>query len=223
MSKRNPVGGGSSGASQPAAPSSKRPMRKRKAEVGNSSGAFQPDAPSSKQRHSAASLSIAPGGGASQPVAPGGGASQPARSRKSAETLMEAIRKFGRPPKRNGTASKKEQKLAVGLIHAKRGGHLSDEHKAELAAMKEKEQEVQAENNGKKPLMVVIGEFGKLPKRIRTASKKEQKLVMRVCNAKRAGKLSAGEEAELAARGEKDSELAAMSGNDCAMRDVRDF
>ena len=36
-------------------------------------------------------------------------------------------------------------------------------------------------------------------------------------------KLSAGEEAELAARGEKDSELAAMSRNDCAMRDVRDF
>ena len=36
-------------------------------------------------------------------------------------------------------------------------------------------------------------------------------------------KLSAGEEAELAARGEKDSELAAMSRNDCAMRDVRDL
>ena len=36
-------------------------------------------------------------------------------------------------------------------------------------------------------------------------------------------KLSAGEEAELAARGEKDSDLAAMSRNDCAMRDVRDL
>ena len=46
---------------------------------------------------------------------------------------------------------------------------------------------------------------------------------MRVCNAKRAGKLNAEKEAELAARGEKDSELAAMSGNDCAMRDVREF
>ena len=115
MSKWNPVGGDSSGASQPAAPSSKRSMRKRKAEVGNSSGPFQPDAPSSKQRHRAASLSTAPGGGASQPVAPGGGASQPAESRESAENLMEAIRKFGRLPKRNRTASEEEQKLTVRL------------------------------------------------------------------------------------------------------------
>ena len=36
-------------------------------------------------------------------------------------------------------------------------------------------------------------------------------------------KLSAGEEAELAARGEKDSELAAMSRNECAMRGVREL
>ena len=46
---------------------------------------------------------------------------------------------------------------------------------------------------------------------------------MRVCDAKRAGKLSAEEEAELAARGEKDSELAAMSRNECAMRGVREL
>ena len=74
---------------------------------------------------SAASQPAAPGGGASQPVAPGGGASQPAGSRKSAETLMEAIRKFGRLPKRSRTASEEEQKLAVRLKNAKRGGHLT--------------------------------------------------------------------------------------------------
>ena len=145
MTKWNPVGGGSSGASQPAAPSSKRSMTKRKAEVGNSSGAFQPDAPSSKQRRSAASLSVAPGGGASQPGAPGGGASQPTESQESAETLMEEIRKFGRLPKRSRTASKRELKLAVRLMHARGGGQLSDEHEAELAAMEEKEQAEQAE------------------------------------------------------------------------------
>ena len=140
MSKWNPVGGDSSGASQPAAPSSKRSMRKRKAEVGNSSGPFQPDAPSSKQRHRAASLSTAPGGGASQPVAPGGGASQPAESRESAETLMEAIRKLGRVPKERSESLEEERKLAVRLRKARYKGNLSEEHKAELAAMKEQEQ-----------------------------------------------------------------------------------
>ena len=93
---------------------------------------------------------------------------------------MEAIRKFGRLPKRSRTASKKEQKLAVRLMNAKRGGHLSDEHKAELAAMKEQEQEPQAEKNGKKSLMLEIGELGRLPKRNRTASEEEQKLTVRL-------------------------------------------
>ena len=170
MSKWNPVGGDSSGASQPAAPSSKRSMRKRKAEVGNSSGAFQPDAPSFKQRHSASSLSMAPGGGASQVVAPGGGASQPvapieSRRRPRFETLMEAIREFGRLPKRR-TASKKEKNLAVRLMHARGGGQLSDEHEAELAAMEEKEQAEQAEKKVMDSLMEEIRKLGRLPKGI---------------------------------------------------------
>ena len=70
---------------------------------------------------------------------------------------------------------------------------------------------------------VVGGDSSGASQHAAPSSQKEQKLAMRVCNAKRAGKLSAGEEAELAARGEKDSELAAMSRNDCAMRDVRDL
>ena len=45
--------------------------------------------------------------------------------------------------------------------------------------------------------MLEMREFGRLPKRNRTASEKEQKLAMRLCDAKRAGKLSAEEEAEL--------------------------
>ena len=86
------------------------------------------------------------------------------------DSFMEEIRKLGRLPKRNRTASKKEQKLAVGLKNAKRGCHLNDEHKAELAAMKKKEQEVQAEKNGKKSLMGDIGEFGRMQKKIKTAA-----------------------------------------------------
>ena len=98
-----------------------------------------------KQRHSASSLSMAPGGGASQVVAPGGGAWQPvapieSRRRPRFETLMEAIREFGRLPKESRTASKVERSLAMRLRDAKRkGGNLSDEHKAELAAMSAKE------------------------------------------------------------------------------------
>ena len=107
--------------------------------------------------------------------------------KKVMDSLMEEIRKFGRPPKRSRTASKKEKNLAVRLMHARRGGSLSDEHKADLAAMKKKEQEVQAEKNGKKSLMGDIGEFGRLPKRIRTASKEEQNLAQRASYAKRAG------------------------------------
>ena len=81
---------------------------------------------------------------ASQPAAPGGGASQPvapveSRRRPRFETLMEAIREFGRLPKESRTASKKERSLAMRLRDAKRGGNLSDEHKAELAAMGAKE------------------------------------------------------------------------------------
>ena len=81
---------------------------------------------------------------ASQPAAPGGGASQPvapveSRRRPRFETLMEAIREFGRLPKESRTASKKERSLAMRLRDAKRGGNLSDEHKAELAAMSAKE------------------------------------------------------------------------------------
>ena len=80
----------------------------------------------------------------SQPAAPGGGASQPvapveSRRRPRFETLMEAIREFGRLPKESRTASKKERSLAMRLRDAKRGGNLSDEHKAELAAMSAKE------------------------------------------------------------------------------------
>ena len=91
-----------------------------------------------------ASQPAAPGGGASEPVAPGGGASQPvapieSRRRPRFETLMEAIREFGRLPKESRTASKKERSLAMRLRDAKRGGNLSDEHKAELAAMSAKE------------------------------------------------------------------------------------
>ena len=81
---------------------------------------------------------------ASQPAAPGGGASQPVapvdcRRRPRFETLMEAIREFGRLPKESRTASKKERSLAMRLRDAKRGCNLSDEHKAELAAMSAKE------------------------------------------------------------------------------------
>ena len=81
---------------------------------------------------------------ASQPAAPGGGASQPvapveSRRRPRFETLMEAIREFGRLPKESRTASEKERKLAMNLRDAKRGGNLSDEQKAELAAMSAKE------------------------------------------------------------------------------------
>ena len=81
---------------------------------------------------------------ASQPAAPGGGASQPvapveSRRRRRFETLMEAIREFGRLPKESRTASKKERSLAMRLRDAKRGRNLSDEHKAELAAMSAKE------------------------------------------------------------------------------------
>ena len=81
---------------------------------------------------------------ASQPAAPGGGASQPvapveSRRRRRFETLMEAIREFGRLPKESRTASKKERSLAMRLRDAKRGCNLSDEHKAELAAMSAKE------------------------------------------------------------------------------------
>ena len=178
MSKWKAVGGDSSGASQLAAPSSKRSMTKRKAKVGNSSGAFQPDAPSSKQRRSDASLSVAPGGGASQPVAPGGGASQPAESRESAETLMEAIRKLGRVPKERPKSLEGERKLAVRLRKARYKGNLSEEHKAELAAMKEQEQAEQAEKKVMDSLMEEIRKFGRLPKRSRTASKQEQKLAV---------------------------------------------
>jgi len=52
---------------------------------------------------------------------------------------MEAIREFGRLPKESRTASEKERKLAMNLRDAKRGGNLSDEQKAELAAMSAKE------------------------------------------------------------------------------------
>ena len=201
MSKWNPVGGGSSGASQPAAPSSKRSMRKRKAEVGNSSGAFQPDAPSSKQRRSAASLSVAPGGGASQPVAPGGGASQPAESRESAETLMEAIRKLGRVPKDRPESLEEERKLAVRLRNAKYKGNLSEEHKAELAAMKEQEQEEQSEKSREpvEALMKEIREMGRLPKESRGASEQERSLAEKLRDHKKRGNLSEEHKAELAA------------------------
>ena len=76
-----------------------------------------------------ASQPAAPGGGASEPVAPGGGASQPvapieSRRRPRFETLMEAIREFGRLPKESRTASKKERSLAMRLRDAKRGRNL---------------------------------------------------------------------------------------------------
>ena len=82
----------------------------------------------------------------SQPAAPGGGASQPvapveSRRRPRFETLMEAIREFGRLPKESRTASKVERSLAMRLRDAKRGCNLSDEHKVELATMSVKEAE----------------------------------------------------------------------------------
>ena len=88
----------------------------------------------------------------SQPAALGGGASQPvapveSRRRRRFETLMEAIREFGRLPKESRTASKKERSLAMRLRDAKRAHNLSDEHKAELAAMKEQEQDEQSEKS----------------------------------------------------------------------------
>ena len=82
-----------------------------------------------------ASQHVAPGGGASQPVAPGGGSSQPTRSEKPVEILMEAIRELGRLPKESRGASKKERSLAEKLRDHKKRGNLSEEHKAELAAM----------------------------------------------------------------------------------------
>ena len=54
------------------------------------------------------------------------------------------------------------------LRDAKRGRNLSDEHKAELAAMKEQEQEEQSENSREsvEALMKEIREMGRLPKAV---------------------------------------------------------
>ena len=58
---------------------------------------------------------------------------------KPADALMQAIGTLGRLPKETKTATKEEQRLAMKLRDAKRAGNLSDEHKAELAAMSAKE------------------------------------------------------------------------------------
>ena len=69
--------------------------------------------------------------------------------------------------------------------------------------------------------MEAIRTLGRLPKEIRTATKEEQQLAMKLRDARRAGKLSKEEESELATMGAHDSELPTMSGNDSLMEDIR--
>ena len=131
-------------------------------------------------------------------------ASQRAEARRppqSVEALMEEIRKFKRLPKESRGATEKERKLAMRLRDAKRARNLSDEHKAELEAMKEQEQEEQLEKS-REPVEAVmkdIREMGRLPKESRGASEEERSLAEKLRDHKKRGNLSDEHKAELAA------------------------
>ena len=73
------------------------------------------------------------------------------------------------------------------------------------------------------PLMQAIRTLGRLPEETRKATKDERQLAEELHRARRAGKLSGEEEAELAAMSANDSEPAAMSANDSLMQAIRCF
>ena len=157
------------------------PMSKRKAMGADSSGASQSAAPSGKQSRASSS-------GASQPAAPGAKQSRGSSSAAANDSLMEAIRSFGRVPKESRTATKEERQLAMKLRYARGAGKLSVEDEAKLAAIREND-----------PLMQAIRTLGRLPKASKTVAKEERLLARNLRDARREGKLSAEEEAELAA------------------------
>ena len=111
---------------------------------------------------------------------------------------MRAIRTYGRLPNETGTVTKDERQLARKLRRARREGKLSGEEEAELAAMSANDSELAA-MSANDSLMQAIRTLGRLPKETRTATKDEQQVALNLHRARRAGKLSGEEAAEVAA------------------------
>ena len=123
------------------------------------------------------------------------------------ESLMEQIRGLGRLPTRSKTVAQDKQQLAKTFRRARAAGKLSAEEKAELATM-----------SANDSLMQAIRTLGRLPKETTFAYKHERRLAGRLRYARRTGKLSNGQEAELAAMS---ANVSVMQGHSNRMEEVR--
>ena len=123
---------------------------------------------------------------------------------------MQAIQTLGRLPKETRKATKDERQLADKLRRARRAGKLSGEEEAELAAMSTNDSELAA-MSANDSLMQAIRMLGRVPKDTLWAYTHERRLAWRLRRARREGRLSREDEAELAAMSTNDSKLAAMS------------
>eukprot|EP00974_Lingulodinium_polyedra_P084060 8140312-Lingulodinium_polyedra.AAC.1 len=123
---------------------------------------------------------------------------------------MQEIRQLGHTPRESAEASPAEKKLARSLRHARAGGQLSPEQKAELQALAAQKAEL---HRGQKTeeLLQQLRDFGGYPKEYAGRSLAERQLAQKLRRARKAKEFSPEQEAELQALQQAESDARAAA------------